>query len=135
MSPTSTLYSNSLKHNMAKKRTYRSSQAYSRSSTKKSETTDDVQTDSANLENQSEVEDEVETTSKPSYSSSGRTTSKKKPSNVVEVRYTKGKDNLQLIDKVSNEEIILVPGDERSVHMDKSLVKTLEADGFEFEVM
>lgn len=120
---------------MAKKRNYRTSQAYSRSSTKKSETTDDAQTDAANLENQSEVEDEVKAESQPSYSSSGRTTHKNKPSNVVEVRYTKGKDNLQVIDKVSHEEIILVPGDERSVHMDKSLVKTLEADGFEFEIV
>jgi hypothetical protein len=55
------------------------------------------------------------------------------PSNVVQVRYIKGKDNLLLEDAISKEIITLTPGDNRRVHMNKTLVQQLVTQGFTFE--
>lgn len=109
---------------MARKRSYRSSKAYTRKPANKRGTSSYV----AKLGNQS-------TTSKSRYSSSVGKKRSSKTSNIVEVRYTAGTDNLQVVDKVSKEELVLKPGDQRTVHMNKTLVKTLESQGFEFEVM
>jgi len=117
---------------MAKRKNYRKTKAYSRSPKKRG-----VKTDAVTLEHQSN--DTSEAKAKPkvvlSASDSKSLSNRTYPSNIVLVRYSKGKDHLQAIDKISLKEIILIPGDTRPVHMDKSLVAQLESLGFEFEIM
>lgn len=57
------------------------------------------------------------------------------PKNVVLVRYVSGKDNLQLEDAISKEIIVLTPGDNRTVHMNKTLVNTLSTQGFNLQIL
>lgn len=53
------------------------------------------------------------------------------PSGVVAVRYSKGKDDLLIEDAISKEIVTLKPGDSRTVHMHKTLVRALSRQGFE----
>jgi len=55
--------------------------------------------------------------------------------NLVQVRYTKGKDDLCLKDEVSKKIITLKKGDKRTAYISNALLQKLSEQGFGFDIL